>query len=108
MITAENIGRVNPDAHGHQILHRLSERVAYNRSWDPDEPDLVEFDHIVTSAASVPYSGPETYVFAATPGGVIKCWTELPGSFRGDLDHDRALVGFLAAANDAPDRVITY
>ena len=49
---------------------------------------------VIVSAAYVPYSGPETYIFAAKRvGDVVDVadWMELPGSFRGGLDHEAAL-----------------
>jgi len=33
----------------------------------------------------------ETFVFPADSNGKIISWTELPGSFRGDLDHKKAI-----------------
>lgn len=47
--------------------------------------------YVVVSAADVPYSGPETYIFPSNEKGTILKYTELPGSFRGALDHARAL-----------------
>lgn len=67
------------------------------RGWtDEDGP----FSLVVVSATNVPYSGPETYIFGATDGAdaddfegcVIADWCELDGSFRGALDHERALL----------------
>lgn len=48
---------------------------------------------VVVSAANVMFSGPETYIFAATKDGKIKDgeWRELDGSYRGGLDHAEAL-----------------
>lgn len=42
---------------------------------------------VITSAQSVPYTGPETYMFGADENGNIVSWEELPGSYRGDLEH---------------------
>ena len=36
---------------------------------------------------------PETYIFKANPEGEITDWSELEGSFRGDVDHAGALEG---------------
>lgn len=53
-------------------------------------------DHfVITSAVTVPYSGPETYVFRASPDGEILSWRELDGSFRGGLNHDTAIAGYV-------------
>jgi hypothetical protein len=47
--------------------------------------------HVVTSSAVVMFSGPETYIFAATAEGEIVDWGELDGSMRGVLDHNAAI-----------------
>ena len=75
-----------------QFLWRLSE------PYDVTESGQVvqTVDHIVTSASSV-MGRPETYVFPADAKGTIVHWSELPGSFRGGLDHARALRQFLEA-----------
>jgi len=58
--------------------------------WDEEEtPD--EFEFVIVSAAIVPMSGPETYIFGADPDGEIIDWGELPGSYKGGLNHKRAL-----------------
>ena len=46
---------------------------------------------VITSASNVPYSGPETYIFASDSEGKILDWSELPGSFRGSLEHKKCL-----------------
>lgn len=53
----------------------------------------VDAEYVVVSASNVPFSGPETYIFAADEDGKIVRWTELDGSFRGELDHEKALRG---------------
>lgn len=52
-------------------------------------------EYIITSAASVMMSGPETYVFRANEQGDITSFMELSGSYRGGLDHEKAILGFL-------------
>ena len=37
--------------------------------------------------------GPETYIFACDSDGEVLDWIELGGSFKGAMDHDRALRG---------------
>lgn len=49
--------------------------------------------YVVVSAATVMFSGPETYIFPASREGKVLDWLELHGSFRGALDHTRALEG---------------
>jgi len=46
---------------------------------------------VVVSAVNAPVTGPETYIFDSDELGVVSNWNELGGSFRGALDHERAL-----------------
>ena len=68
------------------------------------EPPLnrngTQVEYVVVSAVVVRGSGPETYIFAADADGAVLNWDEMSGSFRGDLDHERALsgLGFVKAA----------
>lgn len=50
-------------------------------------------NYVVVSATTAVFSGPETYIFPANQHGEILNWLELPGSFRGGLDHTSALEG---------------
>ena len=54
---------------------------------------LTLVDHVIVSAVDVPFSGHETYIFQCDETGVVLDWSEMPGSFRGALDHERALNG---------------
>jgi hypothetical protein len=47
--------------------------------------------YVVVSAAVVPHSGPETYIFGADADGNVADMDELQGSFRGDMNHETAL-----------------
>lgn len=49
--------------------------------------------YVVVSAADVMLTGPETYIFPANENGEITDFGDLPGSYRGDFDHVRALSG---------------
>jgi hypothetical protein len=49
--------------------------------------------YVIVSAAVVPFSGPETYIFPANEDGDVLNWGELDGSYRGGLDHEEALRG---------------
>lgn len=51
----------------------------------------VEFGFVVVSAAVVPFSGPECFMFAAYESGEPIAWTELDGSEKGHLSHERVL-----------------
>lgn len=56
----------------------------------PREAEVSSVDYVVVSASNRA-SVPETYIFEADVRGEIVSWSELPGSFRGGLDHDAAL-----------------
>jgi hypothetical protein len=70
---------------GEAQLWKVSEPVEY------DDGKRTEF--IAVSAARVPYSGPETYIFPADEEGNVLDWGELDGSYRGGLDHREAIRG---------------
>ena len=57
------------------------------------EPPHEEHEFVIVSAVSHPIIGVETYIFAADSSGAVTGWSELPGSFKGAMDHDRALNG---------------
>lgn len=71
--------RLDPPLHGSRFDEGVGDYVK------------VPYEHVWVSAAVVPWSGPETYVFGCTPEGTVLDWVELDGSFRGGLDHVRAL-----------------
>lgn len=60
------------------------------RLYSLSEP-LDGHDNVIVSAVVATFSGPETYIFAATRDGECVDFGELDGSFRGGLDHERAL-----------------
>ena len=78
---------------GDAALFRLSPPMELN------EPvgELTTCDYVAVSAVVAPFSGPETYIFAADEHGEIIDWCELPGSFRGELNLTQALnnVGYV-------------
>jgi hypothetical protein len=55
------------------------------------KPPLEGNDFVIVSAARVPYSGPETYIFPSDNEGNVTDYGELEGSYRGGLDHHKAL-----------------
>lgn len=69
------------------------------------EPPLDGNPYVVVSAADVPYSGPETYIFAAAADGNVVSWSDLEGSYRGGLDHEQALsnAGYTVVASGLED-----
>lgn len=57
------------------------------------EPPLEGHEYVVVSAAEVMFIGPETYIFPGNAEGEVTDLGELGGSYRGGLDHARALWG---------------
>ena len=64
-----------------------------DEEYDDNKKEYVDVLHeyVVVSAASVPFSGPETYIFPSNKDGKVTDWGELTGSYRGGLSHDEAL-----------------
>ena len=58
--------------------------------WENETERQVDFDYIVVSATYA-LGDPETYIFGADANGNILSWRELPGSFKGAIDHNQAL-----------------
>ncbi|QDF14235.1 hypothetical protein SEA_IAMGROOT_62 [Microbacterium phage IAmGroot] len=53
--------------------------------------DGVHEGYVVVSGVVAFDTGPETYIFPADEHGNVVSWGELAGSFKGDIDHERAL-----------------
>jgi hypothetical protein len=77
-----------PEFRGHAALYKLSTRLAAR---DFDDNVTAKYKYVVVSAVYAYFSGPETYIFPADKNGTVVSWTELPGSYRGGLDHAKAL-----------------
>lgn len=90
MITATKLRQVNPSANGNQYLWHLSEPVGYGYDWEKDTTKSVT-EYVITSAAVVFGSGPETYIFPADADGNVIDWGEMSGSIRGYLNHEMAI-----------------
>lgn len=71
---------------GEKALYELNPPT--NRSLDRGSARFV-----VVSAVNAPYSGAETYIFAADEYGNVIDWSELEGSYRGGYSHAHALEG---------------
>lgn len=71
-------------------LYRCDPPLQQHEPWDENE-EQKSYEYVVASAANAMFSGPETYLFGADKDGEIVDWDELPGSFKGGLDHERAL-----------------
>lgn len=72
----------------HYLLDPPMTYTEYNVEGQPYERSAA---YVIVSAADVPLSGPETYIFPATAKGEIDDFGELEGSYRGGLDHRLAL-----------------
>lgn len=73
---------------GDARLYKLEPPIE-QKDWDGTLVATHEF--VVVSAVSVPFTGPETYIFPADAGGNVVDWGELDGSARGHMDHSLAL-----------------
>lgn len=78
-----------PGFQGVARLYRLSEPLQDDSQDEEVVPPA--YTYVVVSAVVVPITGPETYVFGSDEYGNVEAWGELPGSFRGDLNHEEAL-----------------
>lgn len=74
---------------GEMRIYKCDPPMAY-RVYSDSEPRSTEY--VAVSAASVPFSGTETYIFPSD-GDDVSDWGELEGSFRGGWDHEEALRG---------------
>ncbi len=86
MITATQIGKGHPGSR----IYELSEPVPYDYNFDTnDYTGTTQF--VVVSAATVPGSGPEVYIFASDKDGKVLDWAEMDGSLKGTLIHEDAI-----------------
>lgn len=72
--------------HSDARLYRLDPPCVYPEDWGNGET----CEYVVVSATTV-LGVPETYIFGADENGKVTQWLELPGSFKGALDHREAL-----------------
>ena len=81
------------------VLWKLTEpQRLYQLNYDTDEYESTEYEYVETSGTT--YTVPhETYVFACKPNGEWITGLELPGSFRGSIDHAQAIGNYLAIRN---------
>lgn len=66
---------------GNAALYKVTPAMKYKNS---------KTSYVIASAASVLFSGEETYLFPATKNGDIKDWGELDGGYKGSLCHKTA------------------
>lgn len=72
---------------------RESQTGAIQKLWElkEDTPDGVVTSYVVTSSVFFCYTGSETLIFPSDEKGDITSFTDLEGSYRGGLDHEKAL-----------------
>ena len=75
-------------------LYRINPPVNYG--------DGKKADFIVASAINAFDAGPETYLFPSDEAGHILDWAELEGSYKGGLDHQEAIDGWIASGEVTP------
>ena len=83
-----------PEFTGSANLYELDEYVKFDKTID--EEDGFFFNHVIVSGvAMAEFNTTETYIFPANEEGKVLNWMELPGSFKGEINHEKALDGFL-------------
>lgn len=93
-IKATRLGSVNPGSVAQQIHWRLSEPVGYGYEFDSlGVPKAMAITVFVVTSASLVFGTPETFIFPADDEGNILDWGEMDGSYRGGLNHERAILG---------------
>jgi len=75
---------------GDARMYRCDPPMPYTGYDDKDNRIALTADFVIVSATYALYSGPQTYIFPAD-GNDVTDWEELAGSFRGSIDHARAL-----------------
>lgn len=85
--TATFVKDVSASFRGTAKLFRLSPPLK-EEDWDGE---ITEHEYVVVSGTHAMFSGPETYIFPSDSEGEVTQWGELNGSFRGDIDIERAL-----------------
>ena len=88
--TATFVKDVSENFTGSAALYQLDPPLE-GYAWDDEEAP--KYDYVVVSATTAMYGGPETYIFGADDSGNIQEWGELPGSYKGGLNHVEALEG---------------
>lgn len=75
---------------GDAALYKVEPFVEYNKPYNNDLPAKTT-EYVVVSAVFASFAGPETYIFPADKNGEVVDWCELDGSYKGGLNHEKAL-----------------
>jgi len=78
------------DYRGDARLYKVNEPVEFDRDYVL-EKFIKKTSYIIVSATNVMFNGPETYIFPADKKGNVISWTELEGSRKGTLSHNKVL-----------------
>jgi len=89
-MTATFIKSMGAEFTGNARLYKLDPPMSI-KDWDGEETGKTEF--VVVSGAYAMFSGNETLIFPSDENGKVTDWGDLPGSFRGAIDHEKALTG---------------
>lgn len=95
MTTAEFVKDLD-SFRGEAKLYKLSEPIDYG--WDHGSDDMRGKTEYV-AVSGICYHGSETYIFPTDENGVVLDLGELDGSFRGSIDHQKAIDGLLSSLN---------
>lgn len=99
--TAVQIAQGTSAAGARWKAYRLSPPLEGNEHVRVSAVDLSETPFVSDIAVFLPGAGIETYIFPADERGEVTDWGELPGSYRGGLDHAKALAGAGYSIGDA-------
>ena len=76
-----------------QVIWNVHPPVRWGADYDNDGAPEGETVYVMTSAVFVSFSGDETYIFPCDKKGEWLDAMEMPGSFKGGLDHETAIMG---------------
>jgi len=75
---------------GDARLYKVTPPMSYDMNYETNKYDKVT-KYIIVSACDTFDEGPETFIFPSDSKGNVINWGELNGSYRGGLDHEKAL-----------------
>ena len=87
----KDLDRSGYSTSGIASVYQLDPPIEYTVWGDDCEVIPMTSEYVVVSAIIDSFSGPETYIFPSDAEGEISSWLELDGSFRGEMDLERAL-----------------
>lgn len=85
--TATFIRELGAEFRGDARLYKLDPPIE-DSQWSDG---VSKYEYVIVSGVEAMFSGPETLIFPSDEQGNVVDWGDLDGSFRGDIDHERAL-----------------